>query len=290
MSILANKINFVVLVSVNEANPNGDPLGGNRPRTDYNGHGEMSNVCIKRKIRNRLQDMGEFIYVQANDRSDDGFKSLKERAEAKVGKNLSENEFKKIACENWIDVRAFGGVFAFKGPKNKDEKESNNGVSVGIRGPVTIQDAKSISTVDIVSKQITKSVNGEPSDKKGTDTMGMRHNVYFGLYKITGSINVRWARETGLTVEDTEKIKEALVSLFMGDVCQARPDGSMEVVTLYWWVHNDADGQYSAREVYDSIKVTLKEDVLIPESVDDYNIVVEKLEGLEPEILKGKNL
>ena len=78
MSILKNKIDFAALVSVRNANPNGDPLNGNRPRTTYTGNGEISDVCIKRKIRNRLQDMGEKIFVQSNDRSDDGYTSLEE--------------------------------------------------------------------------------------------------------------------------------------------------------------------------------------------------------------------
>ena len=72
MAALKNKIDFIALISVDRANPNGDPLNGNRPRTDYNGLGEISDVCIKRKIRNRMQDMGEKIFVQSNDRSDDG--------------------------------------------------------------------------------------------------------------------------------------------------------------------------------------------------------------------------
>ena len=80
MSKLTNKIDFIVLVSANMANVNGDPLNGNRPRTDYNGFGEMSDVCIKRKIRNRMQDLGNRIFVQSDDRADDDFTSLSERA------------------------------------------------------------------------------------------------------------------------------------------------------------------------------------------------------------------
>ena len=77
MSVLKNKIDFVALVSVDRANCNGDPLNGNRPRTDLNGFGEISDVCIKRKIRNRMQDLGHPIFVQSEDRCDDGYKSLK---------------------------------------------------------------------------------------------------------------------------------------------------------------------------------------------------------------------
>ena len=80
MSTLKNKIDFIALVSVTRANSNGDPLNGNRPRTDYDGYGEMSDVCVKRKIRNRMQDLGNAIFVQSEDRCDDGCGSLSERA------------------------------------------------------------------------------------------------------------------------------------------------------------------------------------------------------------------
>ena len=80
MGEFTNKIDFEVLVMVQNANPNGDPLNGNRPRETYDGYGEISDVCIKRKIRNRLQDMGENIFVQSDERSDDGCKSLADRA------------------------------------------------------------------------------------------------------------------------------------------------------------------------------------------------------------------
>ena len=82
MSTLKNKIDFIALVSVTRANSNGDPLNGNRPRTDYDGYGEMSDVCVKRKIRNRMQDLGNAIFVQSEDRCDDGCGSLSERASA----------------------------------------------------------------------------------------------------------------------------------------------------------------------------------------------------------------
>ena len=86
MSTLQNKIDFAALISVTMANSNGDPLNGNRPRTNYEGYGEISDVCIKRKIRNRMQDMGQSIFVQSEERCADGFKSLSERASAAVGK------------------------------------------------------------------------------------------------------------------------------------------------------------------------------------------------------------
>lgn len=281
MSTLQNKIDFTVLVKVVNANPNGDPLNGNRPRTTYTGQGEISDVCIKRKIRNRLQDMGENVFVQSADRSDDGYTSLSERASGNIKEYESSDDYAKQACEKWFDVRAFGQVFAFK---SKDRKE---GVSVGVRGPVSVHQTVSCSPVDINSMQITKSVNGEPSDGKSSDTMGTKHFVEFGLYRVKGSINVQLAEKTGFSEDDAEKMKEALRTLFINDASAARPDGSMEVVTVYWWKHNNKIGQYSAAKVHDSLKISLKEGVLIPSSVDDYEISIDTLDGLEPEIIKG---
>jgi CRISPR-associated protein Csd2 len=213
---------------VTNANPNGDPLNGNRPRQNYDGKGEMSDVCIKRKIRNRLQDMGDSIFVQSQDRTDDGFQSLRDRADsnetlkkALVDKKskITSDEFASIACSEWTDVRSFGQVFAFKGSE----------LSVGVRGPVSIQTAVSVEPVDVTSMQITKSVNSTTSDTKGSDTMGMKHFVEFGVYVLKGSINTQLAEKTGFTKEDAEKIKMALQTLFANDVSSARPDGSMEV-------------------------------------------------------------
>ena len=95
MTALNNKIDFVALVSVTKANSNGDPLNGNRPRTDYNGIGEISDVCVKRKIRNRMQDMGNEIFVKSDDRCDDGFKSLSERADKNIGGIKDKDEYAK---------------------------------------------------------------------------------------------------------------------------------------------------------------------------------------------------
>ena len=281
MSILQNKIDFLMLVKVCNANPNGDPLNGNRPRTTYAGFGEISDVCIKRKIRNRLQDMGENLFVQSADRSLDECTSLNERATKNITSFSSNEDYARQACEKWIDVRTFGQVFAFKKGNKKEA------VSVGVRGPVSIHQAVSCSPIDINSMQITKSVNSEPSEGKSSDTMGTKHFVEFGLYKVKGSINVQLAEKTGFTTEDADKLKEALRTLFINDASSARPDGSMEVVKLFWWVHNNKIGQYSAAKVHNSISVNLKDTVLIPSAVTDYEITVHPLEGLNPEIIEG---
>ncbi len=283
MSILVNKIDFAVLISATNANPNGDPLNGNRPRENYDGFGEISDVCIKRKIRNRLQDMGERIFVQSDDRCDDGFDSLRSRADncealkkISAGKNTNQDLYAKTACGEWIDVRSFGQVFAFKG----------QAVSVGVRGPVSLHQAVSVSPVDIISMQITKSVNSEGGKEgKSSDTMGMKHRVEFGLYVIKGSINCQLAEKTGFSEEDAEKIKQALLTLFENDTSYARPEGSMEVCRLYWWKHDSKTPAVSTAKIHRSLQITLKDPSRRPLSFEDYEIVAIPVEGAPvPEI------
>ncbi|MCI9585006.1 type I-C CRISPR-associated protein Cas7/Csd2 [Clostridiaceae bacterium] len=296
MCTLKNKIDFLALVSVKNANPNGDPLSGNMPRVTYDGLGEISDVCIKRKIRNRWLDMGESIFVQSDDKRTDEFKSLRDRLSAekdimKVQKEGDKDAFARMACEKWLDVRGFGQVFAFTKGKKKDEEADAGGISVGVRGPVSLHPAFSADTVTPVSIQITKSVNSETDaknpDKKSSDTMGMKHRIDFGLYVVKGSINVQLAEKTGFSEEDAEKLKEALRTLFVNDTSSARPDGSMQVHTLYWWKHNSAVGQYSAAKVHGSIEIRRKDGIEEASSFEDYEIVQRELPGLEAEIIDG---
>lgn len=282
MSTISKKIDFAILISVENANPNGDPLCGNRPREDYDGYGEISDVCLKRKIRNRLIDMNESVFVQSNDHRVDSYKSLKTRAEgceelkkASNGKDTDQDKFARIACEQWIDVRSFGQVFAFKGDK----------VSVGVRGPVTISIAKSVSPVDIISMQIVKSVNSEDKTERASDTMGMKHRVAFGLYLAKGSINCQLAEKTGFRDEDAEKIKEAMRTLLENDASSARPEGSMEVCALYWWEQEGKTPKYSSAKVQRSLQVTLKEGVIKPKRFEDYDVQVAPLDGVTLQIL-----
>ena len=203
METLKNKIDFAVVFSVNGANPNGDPLNGNRPRTNYDDMGEVSDVCIKRKIRNRLMEMkndkGEYVYsvfVQSDDNKLDEHPSLRARQskfekQFKVTdkKNSNKDGYIKAVCSKWIDVRSFGQVFAYG--KDKDAEDSQ-GISIGIRGPVSIHSAFSVAPVSsrISSIQITKSVSGEgDGTKKASDTMGMKHRVDHGVYVTYGAIN-----------------------------------------------------------------------------------------------------
>lgn len=294
METLKNKIDFAVVFSVKGANPNGDPLNGNRPRTNYDGLGELSDVCLKRKIRNRLMevrnDKNEPLYnvfVQSDDNKLDDYPSLRARAEGEMEKTHWKNEktFREAACKKWIDVRAFGQVFAY-GSEKKGE-----GVSVGIRGPVSIHSAFSVNPVSVSSIQITKSVSGEGDGaKKASDTMGMKHRVDHGVYVFNGAINPQLASKTWFKDEDATGMHEALKKLFDNDASSARPEGSMEVVAVFWWQHNVKHGQHSSAVVHRALSVTPKEGVTDPKKIEDYSIKLKTLEGLEPEIFNPNNV
>lgn len=182
--------------------------------------------------------------------------------------------FAEKVCEKWIDVRAFGQVFAF------------DNLSVGIRGPVSLHPAFSINPVDVESIQITKSVNSvTKGGGKSSDTMGMKHRVKFGVYKVKGSINCQLAEKTGFSHEDADKIKNALSTLFDNDCSSARPDGSMCMLKLFWFEHNCKNGQYSSAKVHNSVKVNILNGE--PSSVDDYEFYYDNsLDGLNPEIIE----
>lgn len=283
MSTFTNKIDFAVVFSVRNANPNGDPLNGNRPRETYEGIGEVSDVCLKRKIRNRMIDMGYPVFVQSDDKNVDGYQSLSERAsncEELKAAGKDRVAYAKVACEKWMDVRTFGQVFAFKGNGDK-------GVSVGVRGPVSIHTAVSVEPIMVSSMQITKSVNSETKETKSSDTMGTKHRVDFGVYITYGSINHQLAEKTGFSDEDAEVIRQILVSLFENDASSARPDGSMEICKVCWWKHNSMAGQYSSAKVHRCVNIKKKKDVDQPKSFNDYDFSVDRLPELKAEIYDG---
>lgn len=296
---LSKKIDFALIIEVNHANPNGDPLNGNRPRTDFGGFGEITDVCLKRKLRDRLQDAGHAIFVQSDDRKTDGMTSLKNRAtDSTVG--LGEDAFKfdakkgitpettaRKACNKWFDVRAFGQVFAWsadkggkKGKKVEDSGDSAegsssnaNGVSIPIRGPVTIQSAFSKEPVSVSSTQITKSVSGEgDGTKRGSDTMGMKHRVDRGIYVTFGAITPQLAERTGFSDADAQVIKSLLPKLFEGDASSARPEGSMRVLRWFWWEQDGKTPKYSSAKVHGSLKVN-----------EDGSFDPPNLDGFKPE-------
>ena len=207
----------------------------------------------------------------------------------------------KQACEKWIDVRSFGQVFAFKAKKGRSDSQSETdnssyGVSIPIRGPVTIQSAFSVQPINITSTQITKSVNGDDTTdgSRSSDTMGMKHRVDHGVYVAFGAMSPQLAERTGFSDGDAEKIKAVLTKLFEGDASSARPEGSMQVLKLIWWEHNSKAGQYSSAKVHGKLREIIEEkiknksiDGLIGDITEEKLTVTGNGASLKPEILDG---
>lgn len=281
--MLEQKIDFMVTIEVREANANGDPLSGNMPRTNANNQGIISDVAIKRKIRNRMQDMGHSIFVQANDRIEDEFKSLEKRFSNHFTTKTPDSEIEEIANKLWLDVRSFGQVFTYLKK------------SIGVRGPVSISMAKSLEPIVISSLQITRSTNGmEAKNESGrsSDTMGTKHFVDYGVYVIKGSINAYFAEKTGFTAEDAEILKETLITLFENDASSARPEGSMRVREVFWFTHSNKLGNVSSARVFDLLE--FDEEKQDKSSYEEYAIGLKQKElaefqakGLKVEILEG---
>ena len=281
--MLENKIDFMVTIEVREANANGDPLSGNMPRTDAKGHGLISDVAIKRKIRNRMQDFGHPTFVQAGDRIEDEFRSLEKRFSNQFNAKDSDEDIEEKANKLWLDVRSFGQVFTYLKK------------SIGVRGPVSINMAKSLEPIVISSLQITRSTNGmEAKNESGrsSDTMGMKYFVDYGVYLLKGSINPNFAEKTGFSTDDVEVIKQALVSLFENDASSARPEGSMRVREVFWFTHSNKLGNISSARVFDLFEFDKENQE--KNSYEDYEIHLnqEKLaeyenKGLKVDILEG---
>ena len=283
--MINNKIDFIFTIEVSGANPNGDPLTGNMPRIDNRGFGEISDVCLKRKIRNRMQDMGNEIFVKSLDRSDDGFRSHEKRFENIFKKDVSDEDVEKRANEMWIDIRSFGQVFTY-------QKRA-----LGIRGPVSISIAKSIEPIEVTTMQITKSISGmEPSAGKtrSADTMGTKHFVDYGIYVVNGSVNSYFAERTGFNENDIETLKECIKTLFINDISSARPDGSMEVKDIFWFNHSSKVGDVSSGKIKELLRYDLPNAETLKPKYENYNIRLdeEKLKeyeenGIRLEYIKG---
>ena len=285
---LSNKIDFAIIFSVKGANPNGDPLNGNRPRVNFDGLGEVSDVCLKRKIRDRLMAAEQSIFVQSDHNKLDGLPSLRARAEDAthgVGKEILKaktplDDAIKAVCEKWFDVRAFGQVFAFKG-----------GTSIPVRGPVSIHPAFSLQPLVVTSSQITKSVSGEgDGSKKASDTMGMKHRIDEAIYVTYGAMNPQLAERTKFSDADANTIKQILPKMFEGDASSARPEGSMAVESVIWWQHNNKSGQYSSAKVHGLLRSWLDGDATeLPGKLEQQQLqtALSQLQGLNVEVIPG---
>lgn len=293
---MVNKIDFTVVIGVRDSNPNGDPQNNNRPRQKTDGRGWISNVALTRKLRNRLFLTGNSILEMPTDQGGTEHNSLSKRVyeaspemakfideekELQKGKKKPDTEaflkrYGKALKENYLDCRLFGYLIAPK--KNDKELTSTN---VNARGALTITNAVSVKPVSITDVQLTKSFSND-AERHGTDTMGMKYNVDYGVYVASGSINPDVAEENGLTDSDIERVKQALASMYCGDETASRPAGSNAVLQVVWVEHqgskygvpdwkiaegvkvvqgdtdkfSDVKVDYSALEQYDSLKVS----------------------------------
>ena len=287
-----NRVDFCAVINVVNANPNGDPVNSeNMPRVSFDNLGEMSEGCIKRKIRDRmverLDDLiqegkntdGQDILYQRNDKKLDDFNCIKKRVDSKFGKaKMSLKEKIAFAHKTWLDVRAFGGVLAFKASKGATaEDEDSKAESTNFYGAVSIRPVLSLEEVHVSAIKITKSMNGElDSEKKAEDTMGTKYRVDKGIYMLYGSINSLRAKQNGFDEKDAEVLKNILPRIFENDESSARPAGSMSVLKTIWWQHNCRNGQQSSKKSHESVKVdkdgvvTIEPTLVTPEVIDEF--------------------
>ena len=271
MTELNNRYEFVVLFDVENGNPNGDPDAGNMPRVDIEtNYGLVSDVCIKRKIRN---------YVQTKFEDKDGYKIfIKDDAplntkqqEAYTELGIKDSNKKKVnvdartfMCEHYFDIRTFGAVMT-TGDYNCGQ----------VRGPVQINFAKSFDPVFQSEITITRQA---PTDQKDFDgkanTMGRKHIIPYGLYKTEGYISANLAKQTGFSQEDLELLFEAVENMFEHDHSASR--GKMCVRKLIVFKHESALGNTQSYKLFDLIKVHKKSEDITPRSFDDYDVFIDR--------------
>lgn len=267
-----NKIDFILLFDALDANPNGDPDGGNMPRIDAEtGHGLVTDVCLKRKIRNFVQmtrgNTAPYeIYVKEkailNDEHARAYETLGVEADSKDKAKKKQNEqlARDWMCKNFFDIRTFGAVMS-------------TGVNCGqVRGPVQLSFSRSIDPIAQMEYSITRCAVTKKEDEDKERTMGRKSTVPYALYMAKGTVNPYLAEQTGFNDADLEVLVEALTHLFEFDASAARPAGSMAVRKLILFRHSSMLGNAPAHKLYDCLSVTRKEGVEYPRSIADYEI------------------
>jgi len=283
MTALAHRYEFVYLFDVTNGNPNGDPDAGNLPRLDpETNRGLVTDVCLKRKIRNFItlaknNAAGHAIYMQEkavlNNQHKLAWDALGIPPDAKEQyKKLPKDEAKAREitawmCKNFFDVRAFGAVMT-------------TGVNAGqVRGPVQLAFASSIDPVIPLEISITRmavTTEREAEEQSGDNrTMGRKHIIPYGLYRVHGFISAKLAERTGFSDDDLQLLWQALGSMFEHDRSAAR--GEMAARGLYVFKHNDALGNAPAHVLFDKVKVERVngEDGTPAHGFGDYKVTVD---------------
>lgn len=278
---IRNRYEFVILFDVENGNPNGDPDAGNMPRIDpETGHGIVTDVCLKRKIRNYIETVkedepGYKIYIKDNvplNASDEtAFEMLqidpKNIKEAKKNRENLDLEIRDFMCKNFFDIRTFGAVMTtfVKAKLNCGQ----------VRGPVQLTFARSIDPVVQQEVTITRVAitTKEDSEKKGTE-MGRKYVIPYALYRAEGFISANLARKvTGFSEEDLALLWNAVVNMFEHDHAAAR--GKMTVRELIVFRHESELGNAPSYKLFDTVSVKRKESAQIARQYQDYEIAVD---------------
>ena len=282
MEPIKNRYEFVILFDVENGNPNGDPDAGNMPRIDpETGYGLVTDVCLKRKIRNYVEtakegESGYGIYIKDSvplNRSDvEACKAVgvdeKKLKEAKKNDEKLDEKLRDFMCSNFYDIRTFGAVMTtfVKGALNCGQ----------VRGPVQLGFARSIDPilpqeVTITRVAITTEADAE---KKGTE-MGRKYIVPYGLYRAEGYISANLARKTtGFSEDDLALLWQAILNMFELDRSAAR--GNMAVRELIVFKHDSELGNAPAYKLFDLVKVTRKDGVTAPRAYSDYTVTLDE--------------
>ncbi|MDY3791805.1 MAG: type I-C CRISPR-associated protein Cas7/Csd2 [Oscillospiraceae bacterium] len=286
MSAIENRYEFVMLFDVENGNPNGDPDAGNLPRIDSEtAHGIVTDVCLKRKIRNFVEifkegEPGYNILIKADRSLNSKFTAAYEECgleKKQKGKNADDVErARKYMCDNYFDVRTFGAVMS--------TGDDPCGI---VRGPVQINFAKSLDPVfeqDITVTRQAITTDGDFNDKGKRTEMGKKHYVPYGLYRAEGYISAMLAQKvTGFSEDDLELLWTAIINMFEHDRSAAR--GKMCMRKLYVFKHSNALGNCPAHILTDKISCTFTptEEKRVPRSFSDYVITVDRNmpEGVE---------
>ena len=282
MSVISNRYEFVVFFDVENGNPNGDPDAGNMPRIDpETGYGLITDVCLKRKIRNYVETVkegepGYRIYVKQgvtlnsndNEACDyAGVKADKLKEAKKKDENLDE-KIRNFMCENFFDIRTFGAVMTtfVKGALNCGQ----------VRGPVQLGFARSVDPIVPQEVTITRVAITTEADaeKKGTE-MGRKYIVPYGLYRVEGYISANLARKTtGFSEDDLELLWQAILNMFELDRSAAR--GKMAVRQLIVFRHDSELGNAPAWKLFELVKAEKNPGVVAPRAYSDYTLSVDE--------------
>jgi CRISPR-associated protein Csd2 len=276
-----HRYDFLYLFDCQDANPNGDPDAGNLPRLDVEtGQGLVTDVCLKRKIRNFIamtangDDTRRIYFTEGavlNNLHKDAFQAVGEPPSQKVKPEVKD-KVTAWMCEHYYDVRTFGAVMS---------TEINCGQ---VRGPVQMSFARSIDPIVSSEHAITRSSVTNEKDIEKERTMGRKFTVPYGLYKAQGFVNPFLAKQTGFSDADLELLFNALENAFQFDQSAARPAGSMNPRRLIVFKHDNELGKAPSHRLFEAVTVKKKDGVESPRSFDDYEITIKRdaiAEGVE---------